>query len=164
MSGWERAAGRGRGVVETPTRLIGPGLRGFKQFLMRGNIVDLAIAVVIGTAFTAVVTSLVKNLFTPLIAAIGGEPDFDGLTFTINGSVFRYGTFINDVLAFLIVAATIYFLVVLPIAKANELRRRGEPQPVEEEPVISDEARLLIEIRDLLATGRPTGTVPPQQR
>ncbi|EFC84693.1 large conductance mechanosensitive channel protein MscL [Parafrankia sp. EUN1f] len=158
MSGWQSAASRGRGVVETPTRLIGPGLRGFKQFLMRGNIVDLAVAVVIGTAFTAVVKSLVDNMFTPLIAAIGGEPDFSQLHFKINGSVFNYGQFLNDVISFLVVAAVIYFVIVLPIAKANEMRRRGEPQAKADEPAVSDETRLLTEIRDLLAAGNgPAG-------
>lgn len=164
MAGWQDAASRGRGVVETPTRLVGPGLRGFKQFLMRGNIVDLAVAVVVGTAFTAVVNSLVKNIFTPLIAAIGGKQDFSNLTFTINGSLFRYGTFINDVITFVIVAAAIYFLVVLPLAKANEMRRRGETPAPEETPAPSDEARLLAEIRDLLAANNGSGFTPPAQR
>jgi large conductance mechanosensitive channel len=125
-------------------------MKGFRQFLMRGNVVDLAVAVVVGTAFTAVVKSVVENLFTPLIAAIVGKPDFSGLTFRINGSVFRYGSFINDLITFLSVAAVIYFVVVLPLAKLNERRAAGQV-PVEEEPVRTDEARLLIEIRDLLA-------------
>jgi len=132
--------------------------KGFKQFILRGNIIDLAVAVVVGTAFTAVVTSLVKNIFTPLIAAIAGKPDFSELKFTVNHSEFTYGTFVNDVISFLIVAAVIYFLVVAPLAKLNERRTRGEV-PVEEAPVLSDEARLLIEIRDLLAAREP-GTVP----
>jgi len=148
--GFKRFVDRGRDVVEPTTRLIRPGLSGFKQFLMRGNIVDLAVAVVIGTAFTAVVKALVDNVLTPLIAAIGGKPDFAGLKFTVNHSVFRYGLFLNALFTFLIVAATVYFLIVLPIAKANELRRRGHPEP-EVEPAISDETRLLTEIRDLLA-------------
>nr|WP_051105526.1 large conductance mechanosensitive channel protein MscL [Parafrankia discariae] len=135
-------------------------MRGFKQFLMRGNIVDLAIAVVVGTAFTAVVQSLVKNIFTPLIAAIGGEPDFSSLTFTINDSKFNYGTFLNDVITFIVVAAVIYFVIVLPLAKANEMRRRGEEPEPKEEPVISDEARLLTEIRDLLAANGHPAAVP----
>jgi large conductance mechanosensitive channel len=130
-------------------------MKGFKQFLMRGNVVDLAVAVVVGTAFTAVVTSLVKTIFTPLIAAIFSEPDFSALTFKINGSVFRYGEFINSVIAFLSVATVIYFVVVLPLQKLGERRARGQV-PVEEEPVLTDEARLLIEIRDLLAERRPT--------
>ncbi|MCK9878942.1 large conductance mechanosensitive channel protein MscL [Frankia sp. Ag45/Mut15] len=150
MLRFRRLVDRGREVTEPTTRLLKPGLAGFKQFLMRGNIVDLAVAVVIGTAFTAVVKALVDNVLAPLIAAIGGKPDFADLTFTIHHSVFRYGLFLNALVTFLIVAATVYFLVVLPIAKANELRRRGHPQP-DSEPAISDETRLLTEIRDLLA-------------
>lgn len=128
-------------------------MKGFKQFLMRGNVVDLAVAVVVGTAFTAVVTSLVQNIFTPLIAAIFGKPDFSALTFKINDSVFRYGAFINSVIAFLSVATVIYFVVVLPLKTISERRASGQV-PAEEEPVLTDEARLLIEIRDLLAEGR----------
>lgn len=164
MARWQDAANRGRGVVEAPTRLIGPGLKGFKQFLLRGNIVDLAVAVVVGTAFTALVKSLVDNIFTPLIAAIAGEPDFSRLSFTINKSVFTYGDFINDLITFLIVAAVIYFVIVLPIAKANELRRRGAPEAPEEEPAISDETRLLTEIRDLLAANNGGTAAPPTYR
>ncbi|WP_261560141.1 large conductance mechanosensitive channel protein MscL [Frankia tisae] len=130
-------------------------MKGFKQFLMRGNVVDLAVAVVIGTAFTAVVTSLVKTIFTPLIAAIFGKPDFSALTFTLNGSVFRYGEFINSVIAFLSVATVIYFVVVLPLKTINDRRARGQVPP-EEDPVLTDEARLLTEIRDLLTERRPT--------
>ena len=131
-------------------------MKGFRQFLMRGNVVDLAVAVMVGTAFTAVVTSLVKTIFTPLIAAIFGKPDFSALTFTINGSVFRYGEFINSVIAFLSVATVIYFVVVLPLNTINERRARGQVPP-EEDPALTDEARLLTEIRDLLAEHRPTG-------
>lgn len=125
-------------------------MQGFKNFLLRGNIIDLAVAVVIGTAFTALVKSLVDNILTPLIAAIGGQPSFQDLTFKINHSTFKYGLFINDAISFLIVAAVIYFLVVLPLSKISERRRRGET-PTPEDPVLTDEARLLIEIRDLLA-------------
>ncbi|MCK9875111.1 large conductance mechanosensitive channel protein MscL [Frankia sp. Ag45/Mut15] len=128
-------------------------MKGFKQFLMRGNVVDLAVAVVVGTAFTAVVTSLVANIFTPLIAAIFGKPDFSDLTFKINGSIFRYGAFINSVIAFLSVAAVIYFVVVLPLRTLAERRARGQAVP-EEDLVLTDEARLLTEIRDLLAERR----------
>ena len=106
-------------------------LREFREFILRGNLVDLAVAVVIGTAFTALVTSMVENLITPLIAAIGGEPDFSALSFTINGSEFRYGEFINALIAFLIVAAVLFFFVIKPV---NTLlaRLRTEP-PVAEE-------------------------------
>ena len=90
-------------------------LREFRAFILRGNLVDLAVAVVVGTAFTAVVNALVKDIVTPLIAAIGGEPDFGGLAFTINGSRFAYGDFFNAVLTFLIVAAVMFFLVIKPV-------------------------------------------------
>jgi large conductance mechanosensitive channel len=93
---------------------------GFRKFLMRGNLIDLAVAVVIGTAFTAVVTALVKDLITPLIAAIGGKPNFSGLAFTVNHSRFAYGDLINAILSFVIIAAVVYFLVVLPVAKIME--------------------------------------------
>lgn len=102
-------------------------LKEFKQFILRGNVVDLAVAVVIGAAFGAVVTALVKGLITPLIAAIGGQPDFSSLSFTLNNSKFLYGEFINAVLSFLILAAVIFFLVMTPINRliARAARRRG---------------------------------------
>lgn len=128
-------------------------MKGFKEFLLRGNVVDLAVAVVIGTAFTAVVTPLVANLFTPLIAAIIGKPDFAQLTFTINNSAFYYGRFLNSLIAFLSIAAVIYFVVVAPVSRINERRRRGQTSPLDD-PTLTDETRLLIEIRDLLAAGR----------
>ena len=87
----------------------------FKKFLFRGNVVDLAVAVVIGTAFTALVTALVADLLTPIIALIFGKPDFSSLTFTINGSTFRYGDFLNALIAFLSIAAAVFFFVVLPV-------------------------------------------------
>lgn len=89
----------------------------FRKFILRGNVVDLAVAVVIGAAFGAIVTSLVKDLVTPLIAAIGGQPNFSRLTFTIHNSKFLYGDFINAVISFLIIAAVIFFLVVQPLNK-----------------------------------------------
>jgi len=91
-------------------------VKGFREFLARGNLVDLAVAVVIGTAFTAVVAALVADLITPLIAAIFGKPDFNSLTFTINHSTFRYGAFFNALISFLIIAAVVYFLIVTPMA------------------------------------------------
>ena len=101
-------------------------LKGFKDFLLRGNVVDLAVAVVIGSAFTSVVNAVVADLVTPLIAAIGGDPSFQDLTFTINGSEFRYGHFLNALLSFLIVAAVVYFLVLRPVNALLE-RMRSEP-------------------------------------
>jgi large conductance mechanosensitive channel len=90
-------------------------LREFRAFILRGNLVDLAVAVVIGTAFTAVVNALVKDVITPLIAAVGGNPNFGGLAFTVNGSRFAYGDFFNALLTFLIVAAVMFFLVIKPV-------------------------------------------------
>ena len=92
-------------------------MKGFRGFITRGNMIELAIAVVIGTAFTAVVTAVVADLITPLIAAIGGQPNFAGLTFTINHSTFKYGAFFNALITFLIVAAVVYFLIVAPMVK-----------------------------------------------
>ena len=91
-------------------------MKGFREFITRGNLVELAVAVVIGTAFTAVVAALVADVITPLIAAIAGKPDFSSLTFTINHSTFRYGAFFNALISFLIIAAVVYFLVVKPMA------------------------------------------------
>jgi large conductance mechanosensitive channel len=131
-------------------------LKGFKEFIMRGNVVDLAIAVVLGTAFTALVTALVKDILTPIIAAIAGKPDFGSLTFTINNSHFYYGDVINAAITFLSVAAALYFFVVLPLNKLAERRARGQaPAPEEVPPDIA----LLTEIRDLLASGQAR---PPQ--
>jgi large conductance mechanosensitive channel len=92
-------------------------LAGFKKFILRGNVVELAVAVVVGAAFGAIVTALVADIITPIIAALGGKPDFSNLAFTINGSRFTYGHFVNAVISFLIVAAAIYFLVVAPLER-----------------------------------------------
>jgi large conductance mechanosensitive channel len=120
------AAGPGGAGVEEAALL-----KEFREFILRGNLVDLAVAVVIGTAFTALVTSMVEDLITPLIAAIGGEPDFLALSFAINGSEFRYGDFINALIAFLIVSAVLFFFVIQPV-NALLSRLRTEP-PVAEE-------------------------------
>ena len=101
-------------------------MKGFRAFLLRGNVVDLAVAVVIGAAFGAVVTAFVKDLVTPLIAAIGGKPDFGTLYFTVNNSKFLYGEFFNALIAFLVIAAVIYFFVVVPI---NALIARSRKEP-----------------------------------
>jgi large conductance mechanosensitive channel len=90
-------------------------LKEFRQFILRGNLVDLAVAVVIGTAFGAVVTALVADVLTPLIAAVGGQPDFSRLKLQINDSTFRYGHFLNALLAFLLISAVIFFLVLKPV-------------------------------------------------
>ena len=102
-------------------------LKGFRQFVLRGNVLDLAVAVVIGAAFAAMVTALVKDLLTPLIAALVGKPDFSAITFTVNGSQFLIGDFINALIAFLLMAAAVYFFVVAPVNAIVERRRRGEP-------------------------------------
>ena len=98
----------------------------FKTFLLRGNMLDLAVAVVVGAAFGAVVAALVKDLITPLIAAIVGKPDFAGLTFTVNNSVFRYGDFLNSIISFVLIAAAVFFFVVVPV---NRLLARSRRQP-----------------------------------
>jgi large conductance mechanosensitive channel len=102
----------------------------FKQFLLRGNVVDLAVAFVIGAAFAAVVQAAVTDLLTPLVAAIFGQPDFSALKFTINGSTFRYGHFLNVLIAFITIAFVVFFFVVKPINRLMELsRRRESPDP-----------------------------------
>jgi len=102
-------------------------MRGFKAFLLRGNVVDLAIAVVIGVAFGAVITAFVKDLVTPLIAALGGKPDFSSLYFTINSSRFLYGDFIDVLLAFVVIGAVIYFFVVIPYTALVERSHKEPP-------------------------------------
>ena len=101
-------------------------LRDFKAFVLRGNVVDLAVAVVIGAALVAVVTAVVEDLITPLIAAIGGKPDFSTLHFTINHSTFKYGDFINKVVTFVVIAAVVFLFVVVPV-NALIARSRREP-------------------------------------
>ncbi len=101
-------------------------LNEFKAFILRGNVVDLAIAVVIGAAFSGIVTALVKDLITPLIAAIGGQPNFSAISFTINNSHFLIGDFINSVVSFLIIASVIFFLVIKPL---NALIARSRKEP-----------------------------------
>jgi large conductance mechanosensitive channel len=106
----------------------------FKDFITRGNLIDLAVAVVIGAAFAALVTALVADLVTPIIAAIFGKPDFSDLTFTINGSVFKYGSFLNALITFISVAAAIFFFVVKPYNVLMERISRGEDETHRECP------------------------------
>lgn len=123
-------------------------LKGFKEFIMRGNVVDLAVAVVIGAAFGRIVTALVNGLINPLVAAIFGKPDLTGVgNFTINDADFSIGLILQELINFLFVAAAIYFLVVLPLNKLNERRRRGE-EP--EADTLTTDQELLTEIRDAL--------------
>jgi large conductance mechanosensitive channel len=130
-------------------------LKDFRNFIMRGNVLDLAVAVVIGVAFNAVVQSLVKNVILRLVGAIAAKPDFSSLYFTINKSQIAYGQFITDLLNFLIIAAAV-FLIVQVFQTLQDRRRKGQLDP-EDVPTPTDEALLLGEIRDLLAAqaGRP---------
>lgn len=105
-------------------------LSGFKQFILRGNVVDMAVGVVVGAAFAGVVGAFTKDLLTPLIAAIVGKPDFSAISFTVNGSVFALGDFINAAIAFLLVAAAVYFFVVTPVNMLVE-RMRKSPAPAD---------------------------------
>ena len=112
-------------------------MKEFRDFLLRGNLVELAVAFVMGVAFAAVVNSLVKNLVMPIVAAIVGKPSFDDLTFTIHRSVFYYGTFITDLITFVSIAFAVFFFIVKPIGMLAERRQKGAP----EAETISDEER-----------------------
>ena len=109
-------------------------LKGFRDFILRGNVVDLAVAVVIGAAFTAVVNAFVKGLITPLVAAIAGKPSFDDLTFTINGAHFLYGSVLNELIIFVSIAAVVYFFVVQPM---NLVQARLKPGKTVDSPTRS---------------------------
>src|ERR1700687_3198088 len=104
-------------------------MKGFKQFLLRGNVLDLAVAVVVGGAFGAVVTALVKDLITPLIAAIVGKPDFSAIAFEVNGSKFLIGDFINALISFVLICGAVYLFVVVPMNALMARMRRGEAAP-----------------------------------
>ena len=117
-------------------------MSGLKTFLLRGNLVDMAVGIVIGIAFGTVIVAFVKDIITPLIAALFGKPDFGGLFFTVNSSKFSYGDFINALIAFLIVAVVLYFFVVVPYSRA---KARFEPAPVPE-PEMKDCPRCLSKI------------------
>ena len=121
--------------------------KGFKDFLLRGNVVDLAVAVVIGAAFTAVVSSFTSSFLEPLIGLVGGG-GVDGGSFTVDGQTFTWGSFVNQVITFVLTAAVVYFVVVLPVKTIMERRKRGE----EAGPAEPTDVELLAEIRDLLRT------------
>ena len=127
-------------------------IKGFKDFLLRGNVVDLAVAVVIGAAFTAVVGQFTASFLQPLIGLVGGG-GLDGGTFTVDGQVFDWAAFVNAVVTFILTAAVVYFAVVLPMKSLVERRRRGE----EAGPAEPTQIELLAEIRDLLR-GQQAGT------
>lgn len=101
-------------------------LKGFRDFILRGNVIDLAVAVVIGGAFGQIVSALVRDIITPLIGAIGGKPDFSNIVFTVSGSKFLFGDFLNALISFLIIAAVIYFLIVLPMNTLTKKLKRGK--------------------------------------
>lgn len=112
-----------RGTKEAPV------LKGFKDFMLRGNVLDLAVAVVMGGAFGSVVTALVKDLLTPLIGAVAGQPDFAAVAFTLNGSRFLIGDFVNAVISFLLIGLAVYFFIVLPVNALTARMRRGDVPP-----------------------------------
>ncbi len=123
-------------------------IKGFKDFIMRGNVLDLAVAVVIGAAFTAIVTAVVTGFINPLIAAIFGKPNLDDVgNFVVNDAQFSIGIILTAIINFLIVAAAVYFVLIYPIQKLQKRRKRGE-EPGPSEPT---DVELLKEIRDLLA-------------
>lgn len=107
-------------------------LKGFRDFILRGNVLDLAVAVIIGAAFTSIVNSLVKDIINPFIAAIVGKPDFSALTFSVNGGVITYGNFLNAVIAFILMAGVVYFFIIVP-TNALMARLKG-PAAVENKP------------------------------
>ncbi|WP_406074202.1 large conductance mechanosensitive channel protein MscL [Micromonospora sp. NBC_01638] len=134
-------------------------LKGFKDFIMRGNVVDLAVGIVIGAAFTGVVTQLTKSFLEPLIKAIGGGSGLSAGTWRLGGQVFDWAGFINALITFLLTAAVLYFFVVFPMNKLAERRQRGEEPPP---AAPSEEVKLLTEIRDALVSAGHT--TPGQQR
>jgi large conductance mechanosensitive channel len=133
-------------------------LSGFKQFILRGNVVDMAVGVVIGAAFATVVTALTKDLLTPLIAALVHQPDFSKIQFTVNGSTFLVGDFINALVAFLLVAAAVYFFVVTPI-NALVTRMRKAPAPADPTTKKCPEclSEIPIQARRCAQCGQPVG-------
>jgi large conductance mechanosensitive channel len=122
-------------------------LKEFREFVLRGNVVDLAVAVVVGAAFGAVVAALVADIITPQVAAIFGQPNFGNLQFTIHHSTFKYGDFLNKVISFLTIAAAVFFLVVKPVNTLLARRKAKEVPPPDAPP---EDVQLLTEIRDLL--------------
>ena len=118
-------------------------LKGFKQFILRGNVIDMAVGVVIGAAFATVVSAFTKDLLTPLIAALVGKPDFSAISFTVNGSVFALGDFINAAISFLLIAAAVYFFVVTPV---NMLIARMRKAPAPADPTTKKCPECLSEI------------------
>jgi len=135
--------------------LVNKVFQGFKDFIMRGNVVDLAVGIVIGAAFTAVVNSFTTGFIKPLIQLIGGGSGVSAGTFKINGVAFDYASFLNSIITFLITAAVLYFFVVYPLNLLAERRRRGEEPPP---TAPSEEIVLLTQIRDALVSGRTSSS------
>lgn len=134
-------------------------IKGFREFLLRGNVIDLAIAVVIGAAFNSVVNAIANDFLGGLIGAIVGSPDFGRAGVTVNDSRIIWGTTITAAINFFLIAATVYFVIKVPIARLNAWRDDGEdPDPA----ALTDETRLLTEIRDLLARERDGGSSSPR--
>ena len=128
-------------------------LKEFRNFLFRGNLLDLAVAVILGTAFGRVITSLVEGVLTPIIAAVGGQPNFSSLVLDLGDGQVRYGRFLDSLISFVVVAA-VMFVILKAASKAQKLRATTDVPP-EDAPPPSDEAVLLAEIRDLLRSGNP---------
>ncbi len=128
-------------------------IQGFKEFISRGNAIDLAVGVVIGAAFTAVVTAVVEKFINPLVGGLFGEPNFDAVgQFKINDAVVQPGAILTALVSFLLVAFAVYFMIVVPMNKLAERRASGQEEPEAEE--ISEDVQLLMEIRDLLSENR----------
>ncbi|HEY8475136.1 MAG TPA: large conductance mechanosensitive channel protein MscL [Natronosporangium sp.] len=136
-------------------------LKGFKDFILRGNVVELAVGFVMGVAFSTMVTSFTESFLEPLIKLVSGGEGLAAGSWEVRGVVFAWSDFVNAVLTFVLTAAVLYFLVVLPMNKLAERRRRGEEPPPE---MPSEEVLLLTEIRDLLAAGRVPSQSRPQQQ
>jgi large conductance mechanosensitive channel len=138
-------------------------MKGFKQFILRGNVLDLAVAVVMGAAFGAVVAALVKDLITPLIAAIVGKPDFSGIVFTVNNSKFPIGDFINALVSFLLIGTAVYFFVVLPVNKLMARLRRGRLLPANVHSALQSCRRQQSEARQMEAfTSQAASELPSE--
>jgi large conductance mechanosensitive channel len=135
---------------------------GFRKFLFRGNLIDLAVAVVIGVAFNAVIQALIADLITPLIAAIGGKPNFSSLSFTVHKSLFHYGSFLNALISFVIIAAVVYYLIVSPAAKITDLTTRQKEATERDCPECLSSIPVKAK-RCMYCTSEVPPVAPPQQ-
>lgn len=147
-------------------------MRGFRKFLLRGNLVDLAVAVVVGVAFNSVVQALIRDLITPLISAIGGQPNFSGLVFSIGESTFNYGDFINTALSFIVIAAVVYYLVVVPAnrmaaidARKTEATERQCPECLSDIPLAASRCKFCTaRVTPATVHRQPPASVSPRRR